>query len=66
MNDEPIARALATAFVAGALEVDGLVDRGSKLLGQQWRWLRLPTGAIDAPHPGQFMLVLVGDVGALY
>lgn len=35
-----IARALATAFLAGTLDVDGLVDRGAQLLGRRWRWLR--------------------------
>ncbi len=35
-----IARALAAAFLSGDLEVDELVDRGSRLLGRRWRWLR--------------------------
>lgn len=35
-----IAGALAAAFLAGELEVDGLVDRGGRLLGRRWRWLR--------------------------
>jgi RNA-directed DNA polymerase len=35
-----IPSALATAFLAGELDVDGLVDRGSHLLGKRWRWLR--------------------------
>jgi RNA-directed DNA polymerase len=35
-----IARALAAAFLAGALDIDGCVDRGARLLGRRWRWLR--------------------------
>ncbi len=42
MMDSPgvISRALAQALVAGPLDVDGLVERGSSLLGRRWRWLR--------------------------
>ncbi len=36
---QSITDALAAAFVAGAWEVDSLVDRGSGLLGRRWRWL---------------------------
>lgn len=35
-----IPHAIAGAFLAGDLDVDGLVDRGSRLLGKRWRWLR--------------------------
>ncbi len=35
-----IARALSSAFVAGRIDVDGLVERGSRILGRRWRWLR--------------------------
>ena len=35
-----IANALATSFLAGRLETDELVERGSHLLGQRWRWIR--------------------------
>lgn len=35
-----IAKALASAFVAGSIEVEELVERGSQLLGRRWRWLR--------------------------
>ena len=35
-----VARTLAAAFVAGDLDVEGLVERGSDVLGKRWRWLR--------------------------
>ena len=35
-----IARNLAAAFVSGKWATDSLVDRGSRLLGRRWRWLR--------------------------
>jgi RNA-directed DNA polymerase len=35
-----IARALAAAFLADTLDIDGCVDRGAQLLGKRWRWLR--------------------------
>jgi RNA-directed DNA polymerase len=35
-----VARALSAAFLAGALDVDGCVDRGARLFGRRWRWLR--------------------------
>jgi hypothetical protein len=35
-----IARALAAAFLADALDIEGCVDRGARLLGRRWRWLR--------------------------
>ena len=35
-----IARALSNAFVAGEIDVDRLVDSGSRVLGRRWRWLR--------------------------
>jgi RNA-directed DNA polymerase len=35
-----VARALATAFLAGRFDIDGCVDRGAQLLGRRWRWLR--------------------------
>jgi RNA-directed DNA polymerase len=34
-----IARALASAFLSGELEVDQMALRGSQLLGRRWRWL---------------------------
>lgn len=41
MHSHPaVARALAGALLAGDLEEDGLVDRGARLLGKRWRWLR--------------------------
>lgn len=35
-----IAGALASAFVAGSLDAEELVERGSRVLGQRWAWLR--------------------------
>jgi RNA-directed DNA polymerase len=35
-----IARALSNAFVAGEIDVDRLVESGSRVLGRRWRWLR--------------------------
>jgi hypothetical protein len=35
-----IARSLAAEFVAGPFDVESLVDRGSRLLGHRWLWLR--------------------------
>ncbi len=35
-----IARALSNAFVAGEIDVDRLAERGSRILGKRWRWLR--------------------------
>ena len=32
--------ALSNAFVAGEIDVDRLVDSGSRVLGRRWRWLR--------------------------
>ncbi len=53
-----IAQALATAFLAGTLDVDGLVDRGAHLLGRRWRWLsplahRVCNSFKDGAHPRQ-------------
>ncbi len=31
---------MARSFLAGEMTVDGIVDRGSKTLGRNWRWLR--------------------------
>jgi len=39
-SNADIARALAAAFLAGSLDVDELVDRGARLFGKPWRWLR--------------------------
>ena len=35
-----IAEALSAAFLTGTLDIDALVDRGARLLGSRWRWLR--------------------------
>ncbi len=44
-----IADSLAAAFVTGPWQLDGLVDRGERLLGKRWRWLRpLARGVIQA------------------
>jgi hypothetical protein len=32
--------ALARSFLAGEMTVEGIVDRGGKTLGRNWRWLR--------------------------
>ena len=53
-----IARTIAAAFVAGPLELDGLVDRGIRLLGRRWRWLRPLARRViasfgDGPRPRQ-------------
>ena len=39
-SNASLARNLAAEFVAGPFEVDSLVDRGSRLFGRRWRWLR--------------------------
>jgi RNA-directed DNA polymerase len=39
--DEPsLLTALARSFLAGEMTVEEIVDRGSKTLGRNWRWLR--------------------------
>lgn len=38
-SEKAIAAALATAFTAGSLDVEELVERGSRALGQRWEWL---------------------------
>ncbi len=65
-----IARALAAAFVAGRIEIEGLVDRGSDLLGKRWRWLRpLARRLCDTyacrPRPRQIAVAnfILGDEG---
>ncbi len=45
-----IARALATAFLAGPLEVDGAIARGAKLLGERRAWLRHLAARLCAEH----------------
>ncbi len=39
-NRATIARALAAAFTAGALDEETMTQRGALLLGKRWRWLR--------------------------
>ncbi|MEQ9379461.1 MAG: reverse transcriptase family protein [Pirellulales bacterium] len=46
------AQALATTFLAGQLEVDGLDERGSHLLGRQWRWIRPLAQRIESRFGG--------------
>lgn len=45
-SGEAIARALAEAFLNGELAVDEMVERGSRLLGRRWRWLRPLAGRV--------------------
>lgn len=34
-----LVEALASAFLAGELTVEGVIERGTQLLGRRWRWL---------------------------
>lgn len=47
-----IAGALASAFVAGSIDVEELVERGSRLMGRRWRWLRPLARRIAQAHSG--------------
>lgn len=47
------ASALANAFVAGEIETDQLVDRGSHLLGRRWRWMRPLARRVEARFGGR-------------
>ena len=47
------AHALSNAFLAGQLETDELVDRGSHLLGRRWRWIRPLARRIVAEFGGK-------------
>ncbi len=49
---ETIAGALASAFVAGNLDVEELVARGSRVMGRTWRWLRPLARRIVQAHGG--------------
>jgi RNA-directed DNA polymerase len=55
-SEFPIAKALAAAFLAGRFDESGLAERGARLLGRSWRWLRplarriVPAFA-DGPRP---------------
>ena len=49
-----IARRLAAAMLAGGWELDELVDRGGRVLGKRWRWLRPLARRIIAAFAGQF------------
>lgn len=67
-----LARALAQAFVAGALDPDGMTERGAALLGRRWRWLRPLAERIcrhfqDRPRPRQMAVArrLLSDRGFL-
>jgi RNA-directed DNA polymerase len=69
-SDADIARALAAAFVAGVIEVDGLFNRGADLLGRRWRWLRplarRVCGVFEGrPRPRQITVTqfILGDHG---
>jgi RNA-directed DNA polymerase len=48
-----VARALSAAFVAGELDVDGLVARGSEVFGRRWRWLRPVARRLSTAFSGQ-------------
>jgi RNA-directed DNA polymerase len=48
-----VARALSAAFVAGELDVDGLVARGSEVFGRRWRWLRPVASRLSTAFAGQ-------------
>jgi len=39
-SNKGLTHALAASFVAGAWEIDGLTERGARLLGRRYRWLR--------------------------
>ena len=39
-SNRHVARAIASAFLAGPMDVDDLVDRAAGVLGKRWRWLR--------------------------
>ena len=40
MPNPPVVSTLARAFAAGEASVEGIVERGSRMLGRPWRWLR--------------------------
>ena len=44
-------RGLAEAFMAGPWDLDGLVDRGGRVLGRQYRWLRPLARRVLAAFP---------------
>jgi retron-type reverse transcriptase len=48
-----VARALSAAFVAGNLDVDGLLARGSEVFGRSWRWLRPVARRLSTTFSGQ-------------
>ena len=65
-----IARALATAIVAGPLTLEGVVDRSGRLFGKRWRWLRPLASRIvesfgDGPRPRRITVTkfILGDRG---
>lgn len=47
-----IASGLATAFLLDEFEVDALVQRGARLLGKRWRWLRPLAELVTAQFRG--------------
>ena len=65
-----IARSLSTAFLAGELEIDGMVDRAAYLLGRRYRWLQPLAVRVQETfgagnRPGQAVLAkfLLADAG---
>ncbi len=65
-----IARALAVAFLAGPLDSDDMFERGARLLGRRWRWLRPLSRRVSArfahgprPRKADVVQFLLGDDG---
>jgi RNA-directed DNA polymerase len=65
-----IASALAEAFLAGAWDLDGLVDRSTRILGRRYRWLRplvervlAQFAGVPRPRHGRLAAFLRGDAG---
>ena len=62
----------SAAILSGTLDTDGLVDRGARLLGRRWRWLRPLARRVcdafgDRPRPRRVVLAefLLRDAGFL-
>jgi RNA-directed DNA polymerase len=62
--------ALARSFLAGEMTVEGIVDRGGKTLGRNWRWLRPPArryvesiGGETRPRQRDLIQFLLEDPG---
>jgi RNA-directed DNA polymerase len=46
-----LTRGLAEAFLAGPWDIDSLVDRGARVLGRRYRWLRPVAERVLAAYP---------------